>query len=42
VGVLADDSYEVPFHFTGPIDKLTFNLGPLQVCGSSLVVSAVV
>jgi hypothetical protein len=22
-----DDSYELPFHFTGTIDKLTFNLG---------------
>jgi hypothetical protein len=37
-----DDSYEVPFHFTWTIDKLTFNLRPVQVCGSSLVVSAVV
>ena len=26
-----DDSYEVPFRFTGTIDKLTFNLGPSQV-----------
>ena len=26
-----DDSYEVPFHFTGTIDKLTFNLGPSQL-----------
>jgi hypothetical protein len=26
-----DDSYEVPFHFTGTIDKLTFNLGPSQI-----------
>ena len=26
-----DDSYEVPFRFTGTIDKLTFNLGPSQI-----------
>jgi arylsulfatase len=26
-----DDSYELPFHFTGTIDKLTFNLGPSQM-----------
>jgi len=26
-----DDSYELPFHFTGTIDKLTFNLGPSQL-----------
>ena len=26
-----DDSYEVPFHFNGTIDKLTFNLGPSQL-----------
>ena len=25
-----DDSYELPFKFTGTIDKLTFNLGPEQ------------
>ena len=26
-----DDSYELPFHFTGKIDKLTFKLGPEQL-----------
>ena len=26
-----DDSYEVPFRFTGTIDKLTFKLGPEQL-----------
>jgi arylsulfatase A-like enzyme len=26
-----DNSYEVPFRFTGTIDKLTFKLGPLQL-----------
>ena len=26
-----DSSYEVPFRFTGKIDKLTFNLGPSQL-----------
>jgi arylsulfatase A-like enzyme len=26
-----DDSYELPFEFTGTIDKLTFNLGPSQM-----------
>ena len=26
-----DDSYELPFRFTGTIDKLTFNLGPEQL-----------
>ncbi len=26
-----DDSYELPFRFTGTIDKLTFNLGPSQL-----------
>ena len=26
-----DDSYELPFRFTGTIDKLTFNLGPSQM-----------
>jgi arylsulfatase len=26
-----DDSYELPFRFTGSIDKLTFNLGPSQL-----------
>jgi hypothetical protein len=26
-----DDSYEVPFRFTGTIDKLTFDLGPSQL-----------
>ncbi len=23
-----DDSYKLPFHFTGKIDKLTYKLGP--------------
>jgi hypothetical protein len=26
-----DDSYKLPFQFTGKIDKLTFNLGPSQM-----------
>src|SRR5260221_10957922 len=26
-----DDSYELPFRFTGTIDKLTFKLGPDQL-----------
>jgi hypothetical protein len=26
-----DDSYKLPFQFTGKIDKLTFNLGPTQL-----------
>jgi hypothetical protein len=26
-----DDSYNVPFPFTGTINKLTFNLGPEQL-----------
>ena len=26
-----DDSYELPFRFTGKIDKLTFKLGPSQM-----------
>ena len=26
-----DDSYKVPFRFTGKIDKLTFKLGPEQI-----------
>jgi hypothetical protein len=26
-----DESYDVPFRFTGKIDKLTFKLGPVQL-----------
>jgi len=26
-----DDSYKLPFQFTGKIDKLTFKLGPTQL-----------
>ena len=26
-----DDSYKLPFRFTGKIDKLTFKLGPTQM-----------
>jgi arylsulfatase len=26
-----DNSYELPFRFTGTIDKLTFELGPSQL-----------
>jgi arylsulfatase len=26
-----DDSYKLPFRFTGKIDKLTFKLGPSQM-----------
>ena len=26
-----DDSYKLPFQFTGSIDKLTFKLGPEQL-----------
>ena len=28
-----DDSYKLPFRFTGKIDKLTFNLGREQIDG---------
>jgi hypothetical protein len=28
-----DDSYKLPFHFTGKIDKLAFKLGPTQMTG---------
>jgi hypothetical protein len=28
-----DDSYKLPFHFTGKIDKLTYKLGPTQMTG---------
>ena len=30
-----DDSYELPFHFTGTIDKLTFKLGPSQMTAAN-------
>jgi arylsulfatase A-like enzyme len=30
-GTPVDDSYDLPFRFTGKIDKLTFNLGPPQM-----------
>jgi arylsulfatase A-like enzyme len=30
-GTGVDDSYDLPFRFTGTIDKLTFNLGPSQI-----------
>jgi arylsulfatase len=26
-----DDSYKLPFRFTGKIDKLTYKLGPTQM-----------
>jgi hypothetical protein len=26
-----DDSYELPFHFTGKLDTLTYKLGPEQL-----------
>jgi hypothetical protein len=26
-----DDSYKLPFRFTGKIDRLTFELGPTQM-----------
>jgi arylsulfatase len=29
-----DDSYKLPFRFTGTIDKLTFKLGPSQLSES--------
>jgi hypothetical protein len=29
-----DDSYQLPFRFTGTIDKLTFKLGPDQMTAS--------
>jgi len=29
-----DDSYKLPFEFTGKIDKLTFKLGPTQLTSS--------
>src|SRR5208283_4107934 len=33
-GSPVDDSYELPFKFTGTIDKLTFKLGPSQMLPS--------
>jgi hypothetical protein len=30
-GTGLDDSYKLPFKFTGTIDKLTFKLGPSQL-----------
>jgi arylsulfatase len=30
-GTGVDDSYKLPFKFTGTIDKLTFKLGPSQM-----------
>ena len=30
-GTGVDDSYKLPFKFTGTIDKLTFKLGPSQL-----------
>ena len=30
-GTGVDDSYQLPFKFTGTIDKLTFKLGPSQL-----------
>jgi arylsulfatase len=30
-GTGVDDSYELPFKFTGTIDKLTYKLGPSQM-----------
>jgi arylsulfatase A-like enzyme len=33
-GTAVDDSYELPFKFTGTIDKLTFKLGPSQLMAS--------
>ena len=32
-GTDVDESYKLPFKFTGTIDKLTFNLGPTQIDG---------
>ena len=29
-----DKDYQVPFRFNGKIDKLTFNLGPMQLAES--------
>ena len=29
-----DDSYQMPFKFTGTIDKLTFKLGPSQMAAA--------
>ena len=28
---VADKDYQVPFRFTGKLDKLTFKLGPVQL-----------
>ncbi len=33
-GTGVDDSYELPFKFTGTIDKLTFKLGPSQMAAA--------
>jgi arylsulfatase len=35
-----DDSYEVSFHFTGTIDKLTFKRGPSQLAAADQKVTA--
>jgi arylsulfatase len=29
-----DDSYQLPFKFTGTIDKLTYKLGPSQLAAA--------
>ena len=34
-----DDSYKLPFHFSGSIDKLTFKLGPEQISAEERNVS---
>src|ERR1022692_2815865 len=35
-----DDSYELPFRFTGTIDKLTFKLGPSQLAAADEAAAA--
>jgi arylsulfatase len=35
-----DDSYKLPFRFTGTIDKLTFKLGPSQLAAADQKVAA--
>jgi hypothetical protein len=35
-----DNDYQVPFRFTGTIDKLTFNLGPEQLTDADRTVIA--
>jgi arylsulfatase len=39
-GTGVDNSYQLPFRFTGTIDKLTFKLGPSQMSAEEQKASA--